>query len=733
MPGKVLEQSASEAEVSLDPHEVMRQLKRVTESSEFVRSDQIVRFLRYTVIKTLEGDAGGLKERLIGMEVFRRGSDWDPKTDNIVRSEARRLRAKLQAYNERVGHAAPLEFTMPVGGYAITFKQNEPAYEAPLAPRQPAQEQLPGQVLGQTVARKRIHLLSAAAVLLVLLGGFAMWMVRARAASPVKLRFAPFSMETGYQFSPSFSPDGKRIAFVWDQGRGAYDIYTKEVGGAAPTRLTDNGDLNTHPAWSPDGHAIAYLRHRKDGSASLEVKTLSSGQERELHQLDGRLSFWTSANPLAGCQSLAWSHDGRSIYLTDLLPGGKSYGLVSVSLTDGTVQAITQPSSQDQDCFAHVSPRGDRLAYVRFISHGNGFLYTSDLNGAHPRRVEPNWSDIRGVDWTADGKALIVALNNQDGPQLETIRPDGSVLSVSSLPSSISSVATSPASGDLAFVESRARWEIWALPLGAGQAGKPYPLITSLGLNHSPSFSPDGTQVAFVSDRSGTPELWLCDRKGQHLRQLTNLGSAWLGSIRWAPDGHRIVFDARPNGHSAIYMLDIRGGKATLLEGGPFEARRPSWSRDGQFIYFDSTASGAPQAWRLNLLTHIKVAVGRAGLTAPVESNDGTMVFFTDASSGHLLVSDRWGNHLRAVGDSLRPELDWCPRGGGVLMGNATGEGTSFFDVGLSPGSITPVATVPQSLTPGTPSMTYSPVDRMLLYSAVADGSSLIDIGHYAR
>src|SRR5271155_3400277 len=85
------------------PEEAIRdELGRILESSMFVQSDRLGRFLRFTVETTLAGDAETLKEYLIGTEVYQRNPSYNPNEDSIVRSEARRLRRKLNEYYESV-------------------------------------------------------------------------------------------------------------------------------------------------------------------------------------------------------------------------------------------------------------------------------------------------------------------------------------------------------------------------------------------------------------------------------------------------------------------------------------------------------------------------------------------------------------------------------------------------------------------------------------------------------
>src|SRR5690348_15691527 len=96
---------------------VRRQLERVLESELFTRADQLSRFLRFIVERHLDGRNEELKESVIGVEVFGRKPDYNPKCDPIVRTEARLLRARLGEYYSNGGKSDPLVIELPKGGY----------------------------------------------------------------------------------------------------------------------------------------------------------------------------------------------------------------------------------------------------------------------------------------------------------------------------------------------------------------------------------------------------------------------------------------------------------------------------------------------------------------------------------------------------------------------------------------------------------------------------------------
>jgi len=106
---------------------VRQHLETVLDSPPFRRVGGQAKLLRYIVEHTLDGDQDSLKEYLLGMDVFQRGQDFDPKADAVVRVEALRLRARLEKYYSGEGKSSPVVIELPRGGYVPTFHLREPA------------------------------------------------------------------------------------------------------------------------------------------------------------------------------------------------------------------------------------------------------------------------------------------------------------------------------------------------------------------------------------------------------------------------------------------------------------------------------------------------------------------------------------------------------------------------------------------------------------------------------
>ena len=104
---------------------VRAQLDRVLASTTFQQCDRLKRFLSFIVLEAIAGRRNELKEYVIGVQVFGKEDSFDPRTDPIVRVQARRLRAKLVRYYRDEGPVDEVIVELPKGGYAPTFKRRD--------------------------------------------------------------------------------------------------------------------------------------------------------------------------------------------------------------------------------------------------------------------------------------------------------------------------------------------------------------------------------------------------------------------------------------------------------------------------------------------------------------------------------------------------------------------------------------------------------------------------------
>jgi hypothetical protein len=170
--------------------------------------------------------------------------------------------------------------------------------------------------------------------------------------------------------------------------------------------------------------------------------------------------------------------------------------------------------------------------------------------------------------------------------------------------------------------------KIWAAPLeniDARTAFAPSSRYESL-----PSYSPDGSNVAFLSNRSGQPEVWFASATGDNVRRLTD-NARPRSYPRWSPDGTRLIYAVSPAG---IAITPIAGSVSSRLPIHDELAADPVWSRDGQSIFYESDG----KLWRVRLDGSDKRLIDGSSKHFSVhESPDAKHIYFTRPGSPNEL------------------------------------------------------------------------------------------------
>ncbi len=137
-------------------------------------------------------------------------------------------------------------------------------------------------------------------------------------------------------------------------------------------------------------------------------------------------------------------------------------------------------------------------------------------------------------------------------------------------------------------------------------------LTSGDALDVSPSWSPDGSQIVFVSDRAGRPQLYLMNSDGSGQRKISTMGMDH-GSPRFSPDGQMIAFEANP-GPWRIYVMNADGSGVRRVSDGPGSDEHPSWSPDGRTLVYSSGGGGSSSLFLVSALggKPVRLTDGRA-------------------------------------------------------------------------------------------------------------------------
>src|SRR3954462_10524470 len=314
------------------------------------------------------------------------------------------------------------------------------------------------------------------------------------------------------------------------------------------------------------------------------------------------------------------------------------------------------------------SPDGRYLASVCVLGEGVAKIYVQNPDGKEAREVSGARSSagFAGIAWTADNKSLLYSSDQH----LWRIPLAGGKPEMLLFAQDVESVAVAHTGKRLAYAQVRHPGNIWQVELGdqTKRAGAASKLIASSRGDAGPHVSPDGKSIAFQSWRSGSPEVWVGDRDASNPTQLTSFRGAKIGAPVWSPDSHRIVFDLRTSGNAELYMLNVEGGPPKPFATGTANASNPFWSADGHWIYFNTERPDA--IWKVPVEGGTSVRLtGGNGETIPLESADGSRVFYYKAEGEH---SQSWsasvngGDERRVMG--IPDDVAWVPGRNGIYF-----------------------------------------------------------------
>ncbi len=473
----------------------------------------------------------------------------------------------------------------------------------------------------QTGVPRRRRWLSVLVAIAVVLALSLIWWWRQPPAAG-ELRAVPLASFAGRTWGPSLSPDGNRVAFVWNgEKQDSSQIYVMQIGGGAPVRITNQAGLPFSLAWSPDDRHIAFLRRFEGDRSAIMLVPPFGGPERKLAEIAGALCC------------LSWTPDARWLAFPARNSPQEPSCVWVLSVDTGERRRLTFPRVAPGclgDWFPSFSPDGRTLAFGRYVKSWVASPYALSLSRdltpeGEPRRLTDRvYGEVFGIAWLPGGGEIVFSAGPDGAHSLWRLAVSGRSDPVR-LPYAAED-ADSPviARRRLVYGWFKRETNLWRLDTRTGERTM---LIGSASARHNdfPQYSPNGHKIAFNSTRSGSLEVWRCDADGSDCLQLTSYGGPQLGTPRWSPDGQSIAFDCRVTGQPTVYIVGADGGTPRLLAQ---DAYVPSWSRDGRWIYFASGRSGRVEVWKMPAAGGPAAQVTRNGGGAAFESGNGKYLYY---------------------------------------------------------------------------------------------------------
>jgi eukaryotic-like serine/threonine-protein kinase len=441
--------------------------------------------------------------------------------------------------------------------------------------------------------------------------------------SPKGLRVGPPAVLAELEGSvggAGFSPDGRSVVFVWSGRQGDnFDIYTRGVGDGTIRRVTEDPREDYSPAWSPDGKRIAFLRRASEGADShLLVVDAAGGAPQSVARVADA----------EGYRGMAWWPDSQSLVVRDGSARGRA--LTRIQLADGRKETVTN-SVETQDFSPKFSPDGQRLAYLRH-SLQTRYLCLKELRSGADSCVALRPGGSASIAWLGDSATLLYA----DGRTISSIAigGDGEIGRPIALGQSpFRDLATDRAGSRVLFSRVQIDQNLWRLHTQTGA----FSLFDATPAEESePDYSGDGQQIVYRSNRSGTYQLYVAGQAGGAPRQLTFL-SGHVGSPRFSPDGKWIVFDGgsmplaggKTTSFNNIFAIAANGGAVRQLTDDTAERIVPAWSSDGKWVYYLEERGSARETWKLPFEGGDPVRVHETEMFDLREDAEGQWIYYT--------------------------------------------------------------------------------------------------------
>ncbi len=232
---------------------------------------------------------------------------------------------------------------------------------------------------------------------------------------------------------------------------------------------------------------------------------------------------------------------------------GGSKNILAMDFGGHRVKKITNNDSIN--IFPYPSPHGNKVAYISF-KDGNPAVFIKNLKTGRTKKLNlPGPADY--VSWSPTGDKLAVALTpDRYNTELYSIDTNGRDLK------------------QLTFTD---------------------------GINTSASFSPNGNRIAFVSNRDGSPQIFIMNSDGSDQRRVTYNSSSYNSSPAWSPDGKKIAFTSFVNGALEVSIMNADGSDERQVTNTPYSAQHPAWTRDSRIITFDTEIGGRQELYMIDV------------------------------------------------------------------------------------------------------------------------------------
>jgi len=371
-----------------------------------------------------------------------------------------------------------------------------------------------------------------------------------------------------------------------------FNLNLQSIETGKVTQLTNTQFHERAPAFSPDGESIAFIRKGQNFCRIMTMKLLPDGEpgpEREMYKC-GAFDHYSN---------VTWSKDGNHLYFTDRLQANRPYQIHKLNVNTLKVETITNELDNFYgDNEIALSPSGRYLAFFRNKYWGNNQVYVRDLETAETKKIKELGFLAWNISWTPDEQHLLYS-DNRTGGQLMLLNINsGQTQSIYRSSTAINGPELTKTGEEILYSSKTADVDLHNIELKADS--KKQSTLSSLSsskIDMQPLISKNGHGTLFQSDRNGQLQLWL--EKNGILKAVTSLPSnISINSYAWHPTQPLAIVASNDY---KMYQLNTEDFSISPIETGNHTVIWPSFSDDGEHIYFGSDLANDWQVWQLEL------------------------------------------------------------------------------------------------------------------------------------
>ncbi len=419
--------------------------------------------------------------------------------------------------------------------------------------------------------------------------------------------FEPATSMPGREFHPALHPTGSLLAFISQENEHSKsEIYAqllndpasystnKETFAKAQQRsfpLIRSSHHNYHsPSWSYDGRKITYAQSNNDSCdifiATFDHENLSISNPKNVATCD-------TSPP----ESLQFTFDDQHIAYNKVVNGKASILLTSLESSESSIVLPINDEGLSWNYQVLASPYENKLIVLRYKNYQETIFYLYDIKTKLATEFYIFPSIIPSISW-GDSENTIVFKSKQNTYHKVNINTGeiSQFLQTTHRLGNLNKAAESNTFSFEQFASSPLSIKVKSIN---GETSTNYTDITSSYTESYPEFAHHSETLAFVSNRSGSNQLWQKKQDGKIVQLTQFKEDGWMGKLRWSKDDKKIVFARARN----IYIYNFESQSAGLILSAALDETLfgPTWSSDNQHIFYNRLADDKFYLYKLTL------------------------------------------------------------------------------------------------------------------------------------